>query len=252
MSIFKKTLKLLSILPVLLLSASGIASKGTHWGYTKNIGPENWHTLSDEFKICKAGSFQSPIDISNTIKSKLAPLEFNYIRSALSIINNGHTIQIYGFNKSYISTPTGKYELVQLHLHTPSEHTFQGKSFPMGIHFVHKNQEDKLSVIGVMVKKGRHNPALQMIIAHVPNIINKEAPLNEVVMDVKALIPEDPGYSLYSGSLTTPPCTEGVTWYVMNTPIEGSTEQINKLQSIMSNNARPIQRKDNRLIIELR
>jgi carbonic anhydrase len=212
-----------------------------HWGYSGEAGPERWGDLKPEFSMCKSGMHQSPVNIDAPIKADLDPIKFNYPDSMQEILNNGHTVQVKPAAGGEISVGSKKYELVQYHFHTPSEHTINGKSYPMELHLVHKNQEGRLAVVGVLLTPGKANAGLDGVVGDIPQEVNEPKKKEGVKMNLSALLPADASYYHYIGSLTTPPCTEGVNWFVLHAPVEVSQEQINALEGTMHANARPVQ-----------
>lgn len=213
-----------------------------HWSYHGNEGPENWGKIAAEFATCSAGKNQSPIDISGVAEAELKSIEFNYQDSPLKLINNGHTIQVNVAPGSTISVNGHEYQLAQFHFHSPSEHTVEAKSFPLEAHFVHKDKAGNLAVVGVLLKEGAENAALAPVWANMPGEVGKEKSVDGVTVSAKALLPSKPEYYRYSGSLTTPPCSEGVTWLVMTEPMEVSKAQVEKFHSLMGGDTnRPVQ-----------
>lgn len=229
---------------VMMVSPSFGGSRGhgkAHWGYEGEEGPAHWGDLSEKFIACKEGKSQSPIDISNTVKTSLKEIEFHYKKSPLRVINNGHSIQVNYEKGSYVKINGKKYNLLQFHFHSPSEHTVNGKAYPMEAHFVHKSDEGKIAVIGIFMQKGKKNDLIQSIWDYIPHKVGKEKSVKGVWISGKDLLPSKRAYYKYSGSFTTPPCTEGVDWNVMVNPVEVSQEQIKKFQSFYKMNARPVQ-----------
>lgn len=221
-----------------------------HWGYDGKGGPEHWGKLKPEYSLCSTGKSQSPIDFAKPVDAQLEDITFNYHESTLKVINNGHTIQV-----NYAPGSTAKidgqvYQLLQFHFHTHSEHTVNGKPYDMEMHLVHKNNKNELAVIGIFMKKGQENKVIQKIWNNIPKEINKEKAALTKKINVHALIPSDTSYYHYYGSLTTPPCSEGVNWSVMKTPIEVSDKQIETFKSLMKHNARPTLPVNKRFVLE--
>lgn len=224
-----------------------------HWSYEGENGPDRWADLSPDFYWCKLKN-QSPVNISNlstieAVNPKIKTIYGNV--NEAQIVNNGHTVQINVNNNNYGVEFNGKfYKLIQFHFHSPSEHTINNKQFPMELHLVHKSKEDELLVIGVMIKNGKSNKILNSIFKHAPEEEHKKEELKENI-NINLLLPKNKDYYLYSGSLTTPPCTEGVTWVVLKTPIMASIEDIEKFKRIMKHpNNRPVQPLNSRFIIK--
>jgi len=222
---------------------------GMKWGYKGEIGPDRWGDLSPEYKLCKIGKAQSPIDIRETKKAKLPEIEFHYADTRLNVVNNGHTIQVNYEPGSYIVYEGKKCELLQFHFHTPSEHLFNGKAFPMEVHLVHKCEDDGLLVIGVMMDEGKAHDLIAKIWEVMPSE-EGEVTRDDVKINAMDLLPESRGYYTYPGSLTTPPCTEGVKWIMMKEKIEVSKDQIDRFRSFYDMNARPVQPLNDRVVME--
>lgn len=216
-----------------------------HWGYEGDEAPENWGTC---FATC-SGTSQSPINISNVVEDgELSQLQFTYNEVPITLLNNGHTLQFEYGNGSNLILDGEEYELLQFHFHTGSEHTIDGKQYAMEVHLVHQNKESgNIAVIGVLYKEGAENEFLQKFIENLPKEADDVYKAEDVI-NAKDLLPADQAYYTYSGSLTTPPCSEIVTWFVMQEPIEASAEQIEKMHSIMHDNFRPIQEVNEREI----
>ena len=225
------------------------AAEGHHeWGYRAKHGPAHWGELKPEFASCGIGKVQSPIDIRNAVHAKLDPIRFDYRPTPLHIIDNGHTIQVnYGAGSS-MSVGDQRYALVQFHFHKPSEERVNGKSYPMVAHLVHKNSEGALAVVAVLLKEGRENPLVQALWTNLPAEKDKEKAEEKIVIDAAQLLPANHAYYTFPGSLTTPPCSEGVTWFVLVTASELSKAQIARFGKIYSGNARPVQPLNGRTI----
>lgn len=226
---------------LLLVSGAVIASSGTHWGYEGHEGPGNWATLSPDYETCGIGAEQSPVDIAGFDSSSLTPMETSFTATGGKVINNGHTLQATMDSGSFSTIDGERYDLLQFHFHTPSEHTIADRHIPMEIHFVHKNSEGGLAVIGVMVEEGAMNSAIEPIIEALPSQVGSENELHEA-FNPGSLLPTDMSVYRYMGSLTTPPCSEKVKWHVAKSPIEMSKEQIEAFEHIMGENFRPVQR----------
>lgn len=216
--------------------------KNVHWSHHKGKdGPENWENLCDNFTDC-GGNSQSPIDIINkdVINGEdLVKPEFNYDKSKVSIVNNGHTVQFNIDGENNVKLNGKNYKLLQFHYHSLSEHTIDGNHSPIEVHFVHKHSDKDFAVIGVMYVEGKENELLKKYLDEFPT--SKGEFESEDMIDVLNILPDNKSYYYYSGSLTTPPCTEIVNWYVLKTPLEASKEQIEKFSNILHKNYRPIQ-----------
>ena len=220
-----------------------------HWGYEGAGAPENWSKLDPQNKACAIGERQSPIDIKDGIKVDLEPIKFNYQPSTFRIVDNGHTVQVQ-VGEGSISLTGKSYELVQFHFHRPSEEKINGQRFDMVVHLVHKADDGQLAVVAVLLERGNENPFIQTLWNYMP--LEKNAPVSppSAMVDLNALLPASRNYYTYMGSLTTPPCSEGVLWLVMKQPVQVSPEQINIFSRLYRNNARPIQPSSGRLIKE--
>jgi carbonic anhydrase len=221
------------------------------WHYDGAEGPANWGTLSPKFAACGEGTSQSPVDIAETVTGTEAlELKTNLLPGALRIahhehvadgINNGHTIQINYEGGDELTIGNDTYALVQYHFHNQSEHTVKGRHYPMEMHLVHKAESGKLAVIGVFIEKGAHNAAFDPIWNNLPKQKGVETHYPHVNVDVDRLLPTSRASYRYDGSLTTPPCSEGVRWIVMTTPIQLSADQIRAFTAIIHDNNRPTQ-----------
>ena len=212
-----------------------------HWSYEDDTGPAHWGTLTPAFATCGTGRRQSPIDIVNPIPKVLSPLEIHYEPIALNIINNGHAIQVNMDPGSYIVLDGVRYDLLQFHFHTLSEHTVDDEYSVMEMHLVHKSQEDDLAVIGVWMDEGRANQALDPIWAHMPPDAGPEQHHQDVRVNPADLLPASQQTYRYSGSLTTPPCSEEVKWVMMVESIAVSADQVKAFARVFPSNNRPVQ-----------
>jgi carbonic anhydrase len=219
------------------------------WDYGKEHGPSRWGELEPEFAPCKNGHHQSPVDIRNPQKADLPPIQFDYKPSPLHIIDNGHTIMINYAPGSSISVGDKKYELKQFHFHRPSEERIDGKGFDMTLHLVHADKEGNLAVVAVLLDKGKDNPLIQELWNDVPKEKEKEDDLDTQI-DVTKLLPADRGYYTFSGSLTTPPCSENVTWFVLKHPVPVSAGEIEQFSKLYRHDARPTQPLYDRVVLE--
>ena len=240
-----KYIKQASIVLGTAFLSAGIAyasgEKG-HWGYSGEGGPENWGHLSPEFEMCGKGKNQSPINISSMIESELPPIAFSYVPSPLDVVNNGHSIMESFAPGSTITVAGHTYELQQIHWHTPSENHINGQSFPMEAHLVHADKDGNLAVIGIMYTRGLENDSIASIWSNLPSTTDAVSKNASVTVNPADMLPADRDYYLFNGSLTTPPCSEGVRWLVMKNPVEASTEQIEKFHSLFHiDTNRPLQ-----------
>ncbi|MGV3345327.1 carbonic anhydrase [Enterobacteriaceae bacterium LUAb1] len=237
---------------VLLLAIIGTAQAGNIpiWTYEGKAGPEHWGELSPAFSVCHTGQFQSPIDIRSPVDAKLPALDIIFHSAAESMVNNGHTIQITVSDEDDFKLDNHHFTLMQYHFHSPSENLINGKQYPLEAHFVHTSANGDLAVVAVMFKTGKENSALKPILNSLPAETNKVVPVNQR-FNLKPLFPHNQHYYRFSGSLTTPPCTEGVRWLVMSHPVTLSKEQLAIFQKALKNsNNRPIQPLHGRLIVK--
>lgn len=224
-------------------SAAASPTAAPHWTYEGEEGPSHWGELAG-YETCGTGKAQSPIDITGTVSKDLKNIALTYGVTDGTIFNNGHTIQTNFPTGASIVLDGATYNLLQIHYHTPSEHTENGKPYPIEYHFVHKSAEGKLAVLGVFVKEGAANAAWDSIIKALPEAPKtSDATKGAAVtgIDLAKLLPTDQTTVRYTGSLTTPPCTEGVNWNVFTTPITMSAEQIAVFEKLFENNNRPVQ-----------
>jgi carbonic anhydrase len=222
-----------------------------HWAYQGEGAPANWGKLKPEFALCGTGMSQSPIDLSKTYKTKLDAIGFAYKETPLKIVNNGHAVQVNYEPGSSVMIDGQKYELLQFHFHAPSEHTVKDAFYDMEMHLVHKSDKDDLAVVGVFLKKGNPNKIIQALWDNLPTEIDKENVVEGLSVNASGLLPKDTKYYHYYGSLTTPPCTEGVNWSMLTTPIEVSEEQIQKFKTLMGfDNNRPVLPLNKRFVLE--
>ena len=220
-----------------------------HWDYQGVGGPETWGRLKPEFAQCASGTRQSPIDIRDGIKVELDAVRFEYKPSNFRVIDNGHTVQVNVAAGNAIEILGRRYELLQFHFHRPSEERVNGRLFDMVAHLVHKDLDGRLAVIAVLLDRGSAHPIIQSVWNNLP-LEKGEELAARAVLDLQALLPADRSYYTYMGSLTTPPCSEGVLWMVMKSPVTISSEQIAIFARLYPMNARPIQSASGRLIKE--
>jgi carbonic anhydrase len=221
-----------------------------HWGYTGDIGPAHWADLSPEFALCGSGKRQSPIDLSGasrvkdvTLERRLGPTVLSIEQRArvMDLIDNGHTIQITNDVEVHVEIDGRQYDLVQYHFHAPSEHTIDGRYWPLEAHLVHKSADGQLAVVGVLFEEGKHDPIWDPILTALPSGPGGERHIENLDLDPGELQPLEASFFRYEGSLTTPPCSEGVQWIVMAEHPQLSREQLDLLDSHLHDNNRPVQ-----------
>ena len=235
-----KTILCIVMLTQAFLINSAFAKESRTWSYVGRTGPDHWSKLDKEFALCQEGEYQTPInlDTKNLVSNK-EPLVFHYEPYKVAATD-------YSSKPSkYLEIAGKSYKLIQFHFHAPSEHSMNNIIYPAELHFVHQDKDGNLAVIGVMIKEGKSSQLIQDIV----NNANKNSEEKHSVADnsLMELLPENKEYFHYMGSLTTPPCTEGVNWYVLKTPIEASKEEIEALDKAMPDNARPIQKDNGRI-----
>ncbi len=240
------------ILTIAALASAMFASNYAHstWSYSEKTGPEYWGDLKPEYKICKIGKNQSPIDISGAVSATLTPVNIYYDIKAKTFLNNGHTLKAEMKDGAKLYIDGKEFRLLQFHFHTPSENTINGEYFPMEGHFVHSTKNGELAVVSVMFKIGRHNPAMQKLINNMPKHAGEKKNICSANLKAKDLLPKSLEYYRFNGSLTTPPCTEGVRWFVLKEPVQMSAEQVKEFEKIMGKNNRPIQPLNARVILK--
>jgi carbonic anhydrase len=230
---------------VYTLVCSSTLLAGTHWGYTGHEGPEHWGDLSPKFGMCKAGKNQSPINISKEVTvatNGLEKIKFNYTTQATGIVNNGHTIQVNVKDGSSIEIDGKTYDLKQFHFHTPSENQIDAKNFPLEAHFVHAAKDGSLAVVALMYEEGAENKIIKKLWSRMPH---KAGETNKCIMIAEmfaTMMPKDKSYYKFNGSLTTPPCSEGVKWMVLKNYSHVSKGQVKEFLHLLHHaNNRPVQ-----------
>jgi carbonic anhydrase len=218
-----------------------------HWSYEGATGPAHWASLSPEFTLCSTGQQQSPVDIAQPAGADLPNLEFHYAPTKVDIVNNGHTIQVNYAAGSWMQVNGTRYDLLQFHFHAPSEHTVAGRHAAAEMHLVHKSAAGALAVVGVLLEEGETNSRFDPVWSHLPA---KAGPAQQfdVQIDADDLLPQDQRTYRYLGSLTTPPGTEGVSWFLMQEPVRLSKAQIAAFTHIYSRNNRPTQPLHGRIV----
>jgi carbonic anhydrase len=239
-------MKKLLIAAILLVISSGAyaaegGAHGAHWGYSGEEGPEHWGELDHAYSACAEGKNQSPINLTGFIESDLKPIEIHYEAGGTEVHNNGHTVQVNLAPGSKISVDGHAFKLKQYHFHAPSENLMEGKSFPMEAHLVHADKSGNLAVVAVMFAEGKANESIARVWSYMPGIEGGKQYLPSGVT-AEGILPSNRDYYRFSGSLTTPPCSEGVEWLVMKEPVTVSKDQIEKFVNVMRHhNNRPIQ-----------
>lgn len=230
---------------VLVASAAGSA----HWSYQGKDGPTHWAALSPDFRECAVGDRQSPIDIRNATPADLPPLELRYEPVPLHILNNGHTIQVDAPQGSQLVVGGHAYQLVQFHFHAPSEEAIDGHRHALVAHLVHRDAGGNLAVVAVLFDPGALNETLRPLLDNLPAGAGAARTVDASI-DLTGLLPAPRGYYEYEGSLTTPPCSQGVRWFVMKETLPLSGGQLARFRTFYPDNARPLQPSNGRPILE--
>ena len=234
--------------------AAGAEGHGgeVHWAYAGENGPQAWGKLKPEFNVCAIGKRQSPINIedSGTLQGPAEPLQFSYTASSGTVVNNGHTIQVDLYGDNTLTVRNSVYKLLQFHFHTPSEEQVNYRNYAMVAHLVHKNNEGQLAVVAVLLDPGVANALITKVWTYMPLDTSDRVRMPTGLIDMNELLPKDQRYYQFIGSLTTPPCTEGVLWMVLKQPTPLSREQIRLFQQLFPNNARPVQPVNGRAVRE--
>jgi carbonic anhydrase len=235
--------------------AMSIGSTGTvlaqHWGYEGEAGPQNWGKLDAKFALCASGKNQSPVDLKGFIEADLKPLKLDYKAGIADILNNGHTVQINYAPGSSLAVDGRAFELKQFHFHSPSENKVNGKQFPLEGHLVHADKDGNLAVVAVMFQEGARNALLTRLWEKMPNRAGEKSALPTGRLSAAQLLPKERDYYRFDGSLTTPPCSEGVRWFVVKKPATASKAQIEQFsKAVGTANNRPIQATNARTVLQ--
>ncbi len=241
-----------SIVVVITSMICGVAYNATaaHWEYAGDKGPQHWGKLSPEFSACSMGKNQSPINLGGFIEADLQPIGFDYKAGGNEIVNNGHSVQVNYTAGSQISVDDQVFELKQYHFHAPSENHINGKSYPMEAHLVHADKDGNLAVVAVMFEQGKANESLARAWELMPQQAGGKHRMT-TSLAVDGILPASRDYYRFNGSLTTPPCTEGVRWFVMKQPMTASQAQIAKFAGVLHHpNNRPVQAVNARPVLQ--
>ena len=232
--------------------AAPSATADAHWNYEGEYGPQAWGQLKPEFNLCAIGKRQSPINIDEaaTLQGPAEPIQFSYAPSLGTVINNGHTIQVDVQGDNSITVRGSNYRLLQFHFHSPSEEQVNFKRFAMVAHLVHRNTEGQLAVVAVLLEPGNNHPFIDRVWTYMPLDAGDRVRMPPDILNLNDLLPTDQRYYQFMGSLTTPPCTEGVLWLVMKQPVQISKNQLRLFTQLYPNNARPIQPHNGRPVRE--
>lgn len=233
----------------LTLGLAGSAMAQTHWGYQGDYAPDNWGKMSDA-QTCSTGKTQSPIDIFDSkTNHKLPPLNFDYRHADIKqIVDNGHSLQFNFDSNSNLTYNNKTYTLVQFHAHEPAEHTINGIRYPLELHFVHQAADHSNLVVAVFVQEGQQNSYFEKLSVF-KKLAKNGSENTDILFNPEHLYPHNHSYYRYTGSLTTPPCSEPVTWILFRQPITLSKAEIAEIaQYLPKNNNRPVQQLNNRII----
>ncbi|MEE9465170.1 MAG: carbonic anhydrase family protein [Candidatus Neomarinimicrobiota bacterium] len=237
---------------VLMFGGARLDGQGEapHWSYLGETGPANWGLLSEAYLPCSEGLNQSPIELTGAVIAALPPVRFNYLPSELDILDNGHTIQVDYQPGSYISVGEQDYDLVQFHFHSPSEHTVDGLPYDMVAHLVHRSADGELLAVAILMEASGESPLVQTIWDYLPAAEGLRSNPAGVTINVMDFIPQMASYFSYTGSLTTPPCSEGVRWIVLQTAVLVSVAQVEQFNSLYPRSTRPLQPLNGRVILK--
>ena len=224
-------------------------ARGTHWSYEGDSGPASWSKINVDWAKCGNGSRQSPIDIRDGMKVELEQISFDYHPSSFNVVDNGHTVQVGVSGGNYITVQNRMFELQQFHFHRPSEERINGKAFEMVVHLVHRDAEGRLAVLALLLERGAPQATIQTVWNNLP-LEKFETMQPTILLDPAEMLPVRRDYYTYMGSLTSPPCSEGVLWLVMKQPVQASPAQMALFSRLYPLNARPIQPANGRIIKE--
>jgi carbonic anhydrase len=245
----KVKLAIAALTALAVTADAGAGDTGAHWAYQGKAGAAHWGALAPDFSACRQGKAQSPVDIrAPRVSGTQAPIGFGYRASSADIVNNGHTVQVDLADGGGIDVAGASYRLVQFHFHTPSEEAVNGKRYPLVAHLVHKNDAGELAVVAVLFRQGRDNPALAPVFAGMPATAGEKRAAG-AEFDPASLLPTRRSYYGYTGSLTTPPCSEGVRWHILKQPVEISPAQLAAFHKLYRMNARPVQPLNGRVVV---
>lgn len=245
-----KLSKLAIAMVVVMWTDSTGTALAQHWGYEGEAAPQNWSNLDAKFALCASGKNQSPIDLKGFVKADLKPLKLDYKAGVADILNNGHTVQINYAPGSSLAVDGLAFELKQFHFHSPSENKVNGKQIPLEGHLVHADKDGNLAVVAVMFQEGAADTLLTKLWEKMPNKAGEKGTLPGG-LTVSQMLPKERGYYRFNGSLTTPPCSEGVRWFVMKQPVTASKTQIQQFsKAIGGSNNRPIQPTNARTVLQ--
>lgn len=249
------TVLALSIVAAVLPPTGSRAQWKTPWSYEGPRGPDHWGDLDPDYAACKLGKEQSPIDIRSANTVDLPAIRFEYRSGPLRMINNGYTAVRVNYppgNGNFLIVGDERYELTQFHFHRPSEEYIHGKPYDMVIHLMHASGDGKVAAVAVLLKMGSANATIEQLWEHMPRTPGKETPVAGAAVNPAGLLPHDTGYYTYRGSQTAPPCNEGVTWFVLKTPVDISADEIHAFAELYPHDVRPLQPLNGRVVEQSR
>ena len=236
-------------LPLALAACTALPAHAQHWGYEGHEGPEHWQDLDPAWAVCAAGQQQSPINLSQALEAEFAPAEIDWAEETAGVVvDNGHTVQVSVENAGGLTLGDTHYALLQFHFHAASEHTINGRQAPMEVHFVHQSATGDLAVIGVMVERGDALATLGSVWAAMPADADA-TPGIAARIHLNEFLPADRDAFRYQGSLTTPPCSEIVSWTVLTHPVTATPQQIEAFQTRHPDSFRPVQPLNRRYVL---
>jgi carbonic anhydrase len=254
--VWRRFLGALALIPVGLAAAQNVDQQRTYvspwrtpWKYEAS---DKWAGLDSQYAACN-GKAQSPVDITHAQKAELPALQFEYHAGPISyVINNGATIRVNYYapgSEDYLAVGDKRYELTQFHFHHPSEETIEGKPYDMVVHLMHQAEDGEVAGVAILVKIGKANPAVAKLWSNMPTTEGQQE-VPDLQLSPAAFLPESLSYYTYTGSQTAPPCTEGVRWFILKTPIEMSKKQIKQFAKLFPHDVRPVQPLNGRVVQE--
>ncbi len=238
---------------VALCAVSPLALQGAEaepqWAYEGEHGPEHWGKLSPDYVLCEAGVNQSPVDIVRALDTDLPPIVMDYRSDSINVVNNGHTAQVNVEPGSFLRVGNDAYELKQFHIHVPSEHRIDGEQFLLEVHYVHQNAKGELAVVAALHNEGEDHPKLARYIKVIPEEVNEPALFKISLRDLP-IVSLNKDYFRYNGSLTTPPCSEGVRWFVLKTIRSVSLKRREIFNKLIGDDARGPQPVNARIVLQ--
>ena len=233
-------------------AGKAMAASEPRWAYSGAHGPAHWGQMQPAYSACASGQRQAPIriDTRQTLQGPAEPLQLAYGSSGGSVVHTGHTIQVDVAGPHTLTVRGSSFHLQHLQFHHPAEIRIDDKTHAMAVHLLHRNDQGQMAVLVVLLEAGAAHPEIDKIWTHMPLEVKDRVPLPNGLMNLLALLPTDPRYHQFMGSLNTPPCTEGVLWLVMKQPVTLSLEQLRLFAQLFPMNARPLQAVNGRVVRE--